>query len=229
MYLYEKNHGNIDVYELKENEEKIKNYIKQEMNKLSKNDIAFKFLFSDEIYLNGFDCFDTIKQEYITDNVKKLKNKILLEKIYYNTTSNKIIIDGLLHNYFEGNFDNLPIKNIKNNEIIERSFLIPNGETKIVKKGDLLSNDIYEIPYCLTISESLVLLKDLREELLGKVYNKNIDEQLSLFDFKDEPVGSYDIRTINNLIKHRLCSRSKYDNDLEVSQIVLKKVRMVNK
>ena len=230
MYLYEKKGGNIDVYELKENRDKIIQYKKDEFNKLSKMDIVFKFLFSDSVYLNGFDCFDTIKQEYIIHKkVKNLKDKLLVDKIYYNTTSNKIIIDGLLHNYFEGLFDKTPIKNIKDGDRILKSFIIPSSDINMVKKGDLLSNDLYEIPYILTIPESLVLLKDLREELLKRVYDKNIDEQLALFDFKDEPIGSYDIDLVNTLIKHNLCGRRKNDNDLEISHSVLKKVRMLNK
>ena len=77
--------------------------------------------------------------------------------------------------------------------------------------------------------ESLVILKDLRNELFKKVYDKNIDEQLALFDFNNEPVGSYDIDLINILIKHDLCGRRKTDECLDLSQNVLKKVKMLNK
>ena len=228
MYLYDKNNGNIDVYELRENKEKIVEYKKQELSKISKDDLIFKMLFSDLIYANGF-SFDSLKSDFIANDIKKLKNKFFIEKLLYNNVNNKIIIDGILQNYYEGDFDNKPIKNIKNGDIVEKYFIIPDSNAKLIKKGNMFSSDIFEIPYILTLPKSLVLLKDLRKQLFYSVYDKNIDEQLSLFDFKDEIVGRYNVDLINDLEKYGLCSIKKRENDLEISQNILKKVRMINK
>ena len=59
---------------------------------------------------------------------------------------------------------------------------------------------------------------------LCRIYDKNIDKQLSLYDFENTPIKKLDLETIEFL-------NSKFltEKDLEANNCILKKVRQINK
>ena len=62
----------------------------------------------------------------------------------------------------------------------------------------------------------------------AEITQKNIDEQLSLYDFSGEPIQKLDIDTVS-FIKTPYLGYDFTEEGLEVSQNILKKVRQINK
>ncbi len=235
MYLYEKQKSTIDVYELKENQKKLIEFKRREMAKKSKNDIVYKFLLTDADGLKGIDYLDAITNVDIISHEKKiqkskeLNGKTVLQNLSCENLDDKIIIDGLLEQYYKGDLENSSIKKLMQDGVAVKYLLLTTYTKHVIKKESLLFNGIYELPYILSLPESLVLLRELRNKIFNDICDKNIYGQLATFDFVDEPIASYDIETINCMINFGLLNQKINDNDFDIHQKILNKVRQVNK
>ena len=230
MYLYEKEKDKINVYELKELKDKLFEYRRKEMEKLNKHSILYNFLSNDVHTMYSLMQCDLDEKKLITKENKFFihKNGVKLENVYY-LYDNQIIIDGLLYQFCNGYY-NLSEKlvNLYNGDDVVKHFVLTNNNIDI-RKRKLLKIDgefyKYKLSNLINIPETIYLLQLLINEEFEKIYDKNIDELLALYDFQDIPVNSLDINTIN-FINY---SYKLTDEELELNQNILKKVRQINK
>lgn len=231
MYLYEKNKDKIDVYELKEIRDRLFDFRRKEMEKLGKHKILYRAFSNDAhtiySFLNGF-SLDEIN--LITKQNKFFIHKkgIKLENINY-FYDNTITIDGLIYQICNGKFDVVnTIGMIHNNDLI-KYFIFAEPYTKINNKNIFkLDGEFYKykLTNIVNIPESVYLLHLLLNEEFEKLVDKNIDDQLSLYEFSNKPIDSLDVDTIN-FVKPGLAYLN--DKGLEITQNILKKVRQINK
>jgi len=231
MYLYEKDKNLILVYELKERRDKLFNFKRKEMEKNGKDGLVCSILSNDINEIKTFidiPYFET--SDFITKTHSIFKHKKglkLLENNYF--ISNRNNIDGLLYQLYCGDYDlyGYRVKKIydKLPNKVEKYLLQTTSDLKH-HKLERFNGESYrfELPNILSIPESIYLLKLLIEEEFYDIHDKNIDEQLSLYDFNDEPIKKLDLETVQFMNKNYLT-----DNDFEIHDNILKKVRQLQK
>lgn len=234
MELYEKSGNSINVYELKELKDKLFEYKRKEMEKMNKDEIVYKVLSNNSDELNFFlnlGSYDSSK--FITKDNKLFKHKNGLKLKNYNYVSeNRVIIDGYIYGICAEKhslvYTRKQIIIYDGNGNKEKVFIPMTYDFKFNKKNKVFDGGFYEyeLPFLVSIPESIQLLEMLKECDYYNLVDKNIDEQLALFEFIDKPVAKLDINTINyfkNNVNYYL-----YGEGLEVSQNILKKVRRVH-
>ena len=226
MYLYEKNKDKIDVYELKARRDKLFDFKRREMEKEDLDHIVFKLQSNNKDDLQNFrDSRYSGKFIDKKNYIFKHKNGIKLNNVIY-LRDNGLIIDGLLYRLYRGEFDYYPgykiiISNHKNKKyLLLTDPCIEEQKTKIFDAESYK----YSLDNVISLPESMYLLRKLIEQDYSELVDKNIEEQLSLYDFNDEPIKKLDLKTIEFTNKN-----SFSDNDLELEQIILKKVRQIHK
>lgn len=233
MYLYEKNKDKVDVYELKEVRDKLFDFRRKEMEKLNKHEILYRALSNEAHRINSFlECFPLTEDKLITKENRFFIHKrgIKLENVNY-FYENAIIIDGLIYQICNGRYNF--VKNIgklyDNCGELKKYFIFASSCAEINKRNIFkIDGEFYkyELKNIVNIPESIYLLNLLLNEELEELLDKNIDEQLSLYDFNNVPINSLDIETVN-FTKPNIASLT--NDGLEQSQIILKKVRQINK
>lgn len=231
MYLYEKDKDIVNVYELKERKEKLFDFKRKEMEKNGKNELVYSIFTNN---LHDIDKFELSSEYDMNDFIKKCntffkhKNGLKLCENHY-FISNRNNIDGLLYQLYCGDYDlyGYRVKKIydKDKNDIKKYFLQTTSDRKFHKlecfKGESFQ---YELPNILSIPESIYLLKLLRLQEFVELVDKNIDTQLALYDFKDEPIQKLDLDTVRFISKDYIT-----DDDLEINESILKKVRQLHK
>lgn len=225
MYLYEKNKDKIDVYELKARRDKLFEFKRRKMEEECIDSRVYKLQSNnkdDLIYLCDFANYtkDFInKRNYIF----KHKNGIKLSNIIH-SWDNGLIIDGLLYRLFRGDYD-IFYKTIKIDNNTQKYLLLTDSAI-VEEKTKFFDAESYKysIDKVISIPESIYLLKKIIEQDYSQIVDKNIDEQLALYDFIDTPIQKLDLDTIRFVNQNYLT-----DNDLEVNNCILKKVRQINK
>ena len=231
MYLYEKDKNIVNVFELKEKRDKLFEFKRKEMEKNRKQDVVYSVFSNNYNELRSF----VGASEYDLDKFIKKYNTFfkhrtglkLSENLYFIENRNNIA--GLLYQLYCGDYDfyGYDVKKLyeedRNN--VKKYFLQTTSEIKqhIPEKFNAESFT-YELPNILSISESIYLLRLLIQQKFGSVVDKNIDEQLSLYDFNDKPIKKLDLETIRFVNQNYLT-----DDDLEIHDSILKKVRQINK
>jgi len=231
MYLYEKNKNSVNVYELKEKRDKLFDFKRKEMEKNKKAELVYSVFSNslDDIKMfsntNEFDMNKFINKYH---SVFKHKKGLKLSEIHY-FVENRINIDGLLYQLYCGDYDyygyNVTKLYNQDKKNINKYFLQTTSEI-ITHKPERFNGESYqfEIPNIISIPESIYLLRLLIQQELGNVVDKNIDEQLSLYEFNNNPIKKLDLDTIRFID-----SRYLTDKTLDVHNEVLKKVRQINK
>lgn len=174
-------------------------------------------------------CFFYNSSEYIKNFIDK-KNKVFKHKrgikldnvIHFSDDGLKI--DGLLYRLFRGDFDypGFDIKKVfnKDKKYLLLTDYIEENKTKVFDAESYK----YSIDNVISIPESIYLLKKVIMDEFEDILDKNIDEQLSLFEFTNEPIKKLDFETAQFLNMNYVT-----DNRLEIDQNILKKVRQINK
>lgn len=255
MYLYEKKDNKMYVYELEPNYDKVRAYQKKEMNDnpatffkaeadastpnkiLEKNDfIDIKdlnvpntnpIMFSSvNAYNNRFHSFktDSINESILNCYLVGAYDENRVVAVYKNGTSrfdnflNMMDVRGI---GIEGNINNKSfIYNCDNEKSMVYYLLITSSYEREPFSSHVCMSNIVSIP------QSLYLLQLL---LQGRFHNldENIDEQLSLFDFKFYPIEVIPFEYIESMSKYGLIdnSTSMIDEKLKDSEKILKKLR----
>lgn len=232
MYLYEKDKNIVNVYELKEKRDRLFDFKRKEMEKNGKEELVYS-IFSNN--LRDIHKFELSSEYDMNDFIKKCntffkhKNGLKLCANRYFMRDNINNIDGLLYQLYSGDYDlyGYEVKKIfdKDTNDIKKYFLQTTSERKIHKPERFVGESYaIELPNILSIPESIYLLKLLRQQKFYDLVDKNIYEQLSLYDFKDEPIKKLDLETIRFVNQNYLT-----DDDLEVNESILKKVRQLHK
>lgn len=236
MKLYEKSGDSINVYELKELKDKIFEYRRKEMEKMNKDEIVYKVLSNNKEELSLF--LDSNKYDgskFITKDNRFFMHKNGLKLKNYNYAwENKVIIDGLLYEICSGylglfNKEKIVVSSEKDNSNQDKIFIPMTYDIKVNKKKKLFDGEFYcfELPNLVSVPESIQLLHMLLERDYFDLMDKDIDEQLALYEFVDKPVAKLDFDTINYFEQN--IDRYLYGEGLEVSQNILKKVRQINR
>lgn len=231
MYLYEKDKNIVNVYELKEKRDRLFDFKRKEMEKNGKDGLVCSIFSNNLCDINMFECaseYDMSK--FINKSNKLVKHKTglkLCDNHYF--ISNRNNINGLLYQLYCGDYDfyGYEVKKIFDKDIndIKKYFLQTTSDIKKHKLERFNGESFkYELPNILSIPESIYLLKLLRQQKFYDLVDKNIYEQLSLYDFKDEPIKKLDLETIRFVNQNYLT-----DDDLEVNESILKKVRQLHK
>ena len=231
MYLYEKDKNIVNVYELKEKRDKLFEFKRKEMEKNKKIETVYSvFSNSDE----DIRMFRDIREYDINKFIKKYntlfkhKNGLKLSENHY-FLENRNNIDGLLYQLYCGDYDfyGYDVKKLfdKDKNDVKKYFLQTTSEIKCHKPEHFNGESYqFELPNILSIPESIYLLRLLIQQEFGKLVDKNIDEQLSLYDFNAIPIQKLDLDTIRFISNNYLS-----DKDLELNNYILKKVRHINK
>lgn len=227
MYLYEKNKDKIDVYELKEKRDKLFEFKMKKMSDLWIDSIVYSLKSNNKEELVCFRDNIIDEKSFIEKKnyIFKHKTGIKLNNVIH-CGNNGLIIDGLLHRLCRGDFDfyteswikEINIENVK--YLLLTSFYIDQNKTKLFDAESYK----YSIDNVISIPESIYLLLKLRQHAFDKIADKNLDEQLSLYDFVDTPIKKLDLETLKFTNQNTFT-----DRELEINQNILKKVRQINK
>ena len=225
MYLYEKNKDKIDVYELKARRDKLFDFKRREMEQKSLDNIVFSLQSNNKDELIYFYNSSEYTKDFIDKKNKVFKHKrgIKLDNVIH-FSDDGLKIDGLLYRLFRGDFDypGFGIKKVinKDKKYLLLTDYIEENKTKVFDAESYK----YSIDNVISIPESIYLLKKVIMDEFEDILDKNIDEQLSLFDFTNEPIKRLDFETAQFLNMNYVT-----DNRLEIDQNILKKVRQINK
>ena len=233
MYLYEmdKDKNKINVFELKEIKDKLFEFKRKEMEKLDRCNIVYEMLsnnFEDISMVKDIEYFNDehfiYKKNYIFKHFTGLK----LNSLNY-FLGNEFIIDGLIYQLCSGNFDNYyyDVKKVYNGKKDNiNNYLLVTNPNVIKSNTNFLKPESfkYKISNLISIPESIYFLRQINISEFDTIIDKNIDEQLSLYEFNEQPIKQLDLETIKFVNKNFIT-----DDILEVNQNILKKVRMINK
>lgn len=138
MYLYEKEKDKINVYELKELKDKLFEYRRKEMEKLSKHEIVYKVLSNDAHDIMSFKENSACDEnKFITKENSFFIHKkgLKLKNINY-LHENEIIIDGLIYQICKGYHDwKTKQVDVYNQNNITKHFILTNNSIDINKKS----------------------------------------------------------------------------------------------
>ena len=231
MYLYEKDKNVVNVYELNERCVKLFDFKRKEMEQNGKDGLVCSIFSNNLCDINMFECaseYDMSK--FINKPNKLVKHKTglkLCDNHYF--ISNRNNIDGLLYQLYCGDYDlyGYRVKKIYDklpNKV--KKYLLQTTSDLKHHKLERFNGESYrlELPNILSIPESIYLLKLLRQQEFYDIHDKNIDAQLALYDFEDTPIQKLDLETVRFMNNNYLTN-----NDLEIYDNILKKVRQLHK
>jgi len=185
MYLYDKKKNKIDIYNLTSNDKKIYEYRIKQMKKIPRNEILLR-------------CFTNEKNDIhevfkIYEN--QLDTKIIpIEKVdgfYHKLEPDSLASRSLIDSYYKGELKDKKIAKVQDLKKI-RYLLLTKTEYTYYNSKKVLDG-IIEIP------ESLYLLSLIENEKFSLI-DGNINEQLSLFEFKKtKQVDLETIQALDNL------------------------------
>lgn len=184
MYLYEKDDNKIKVYSMEPNIDKIFDYKNKEISKIHLKDRTLKFVTNKPIkniekttYINNL-VIDLPKKE-----LEYNKRKFFRTEYHEMRNDRLYIINGIIEGYKE---------RVSNDSNIIRVFDYDNklhmlkyikyllvGQEYIKKSED---KNIFELTNVINIPESLYLLEMLCRGNFDMIRDKNVQEQLKLFD-----------------------------------------------
>ena len=231
MELYEKSGEYINVYELKVLRDKLFLYKKSIFDKIDKDKLVYR-LYSNSS--NDIVCFLNSDTYDVNKFIKKEnryfihRNGLKLENCTY-SWDNKIIIDGLVYQIIN-NVVFLVKPIILTGDREGKKLLPTTFDWKFSKSESWFDGGFYkyELPNLVSIPEKIIDLNNLLNKDLFEVFDKDIDEQLSLFEFSEKPIARLDIDTLN-YFKKKSMDEYLFDDGLEVSEAILKKVRHIKR
>jgi tRNA G18 (ribose-2'-O)-methylase SpoU len=115
-------------------------------------------------------------------------------------------------------------KEVLNNIDIANKYLVSDAVIKKLSTTKTPQNIIGVVKNNINTSFDTLLSK---RDLFNLV-DKNIDEQLSLYSFKDEPIKKLDVNTVNYM-RNKFSDSYLFGDGLEVSHNILNKVRQLTK
>lgn len=220
MYLYDRKGSNIEVYSIEPNEEKINKYRKKQMEKIPENERILNlrskkhlFLYNAVTNMTSDICnpkktlFNKPDIELVQGDIPKHEQEwILDEYCNYGAYINKIIIN---------KYSDEKVKS----ETIKR-LLTTDNESSFDNNGYFLR--------VISVPEELFLLEMLLDKDFDEIQDKDIKEQIELFDYSDKPIETIAYSTISHYhdlgIVTNMCMNDLNKN-IKNDQKVLKYIR----
>lgn len=210
MYLYDKKEGQIIVYSMKPNMDKIYKFRKEQIQSINESERILKMVSNKPMDLS---LFYTGEINALTSDFKKksLFKPNYFDLIPYNITeSEKIRQNNLLENYYKSNdfYYKIKINNYdKIKELKTIKWLLSDNVCLEEKRNKFIILDIISIP------ESVYLLELILSENFNHIKDEDISMQLNLFD----------IKTIENIYFCELKKYMKYDVIPSTSETIIDK------
>lgn len=204
MSLFEINGDNLDIYQIIENKEKLRKYKQKILEENKEKQIFYVLMtnrFENILNLNirevGLDNINYSNSTLTETNDWSTLNPIGKHSVGARTRKE------ILKKYIDGEYDKLlPTEVVGNNQ--KYHFLKPDKEKILLRASE---DKIYRVNNLIDLPEKLYLLQLLLNEKYVEIANKNIEEQLSLFDIEYlksikkkvlEELGSLGIIDLNN-------------------------------
>lgn len=204
MSLFEINGDNLDIYQIIENKEKLRKYKQKILEENKEKQIFYVLMtnrFENILNLNirevGLDNINYSNSTLTETNDWSTLNPIGKHSVGASTRKE------ILKKYIDGEYDKLlPTEVVGNNQ--KYHFLKPDKEKILLRASE---DKIYRVNNLIDLPEKLYLLQLLLNEKYVEIANKNIEEQLSLFDIEYlksikkkvlEELGSLGIIDLNN-------------------------------
>ena len=178
MYLYEKEDGKVNVYEMKQDKDAFRKYRKKEMKKIPEGKeilcATTHYIDGDIPYLDRI-CYTELAECSYWDihgpNVYGSENSLLVSQ---NSDEQK---DILLKKFYDGEFKNSSILKLTYQICDSRYLLLTDKKTeKYARRGIAKMDNIIEIP------KSLYMLQMLESKNFKKIKNEDLNELLALYE-----------------------------------------------
>lgn len=185
MYLYKKNNNKIIIYNLIPNNKKIYEYRLEQMKQIPEENRIIRGVTG--MGIERYEIFKNYENKF-NNEIIPIENANGQYHILEPTHLNSKDKEKLLKSYYNGDLKDKKIARLWDKKI--RYFLLNQLQYRYYFEKVVLE-EIIEIP------ESLYLLSLIEQELFSLIENKDIKEQLSLFNL--EQIQKMDLETIERI------------------------------
>lgn len=192
MLLYDRKDSSIDVYTMRPNNEKIREYKK---NVLEEDNLFYSFKTN---YYEIITIFKR-KKEF---KILNIDNYFKIEKMVDINDYDKDIQNKIIEDYIDGKYTFIcPKKTFlinRDNYFDKKIYYFL--ESQRIRRKTLNKNRIYEIKNILNLPKKLYLLQLLEQGRFKELENEDIDDLLELFDISfSKNISTTDFNNINSI------------------------------